>query len=95
MPTYYHRTDRIKAWSLFKNGFRDGIGRYLTDSEHTGVWLSDVPRDAGKSISDGRDDVMLWVTLPQSPDNLAEYEWTTTLKVPQTGEMINPTWYRG
>ena len=41
MSRYYHRTDRAAANAILRDGFRDGTGRYLTEREHTGVWLSD------------------------------------------------------
>jgi len=42
---FYHATTMEAAASILREGFRDGIGHYLTDTEWTGVWLSDRPLD--------------------------------------------------
>ena len=39
----YHRTNA--AARIVEHGFRDGIGGYLTNGQHTGVWISDLPLD--------------------------------------------------
>jgi hypothetical protein len=43
MTRYFHRTTEEAASAILHEGFRDGVGRYLTLNEHRGVWLSDVP----------------------------------------------------
>jgi hypothetical protein len=42
----FHRTTADGAEVILRDGFRDGRGHYLTESEHVGVWLSDRPLDA-------------------------------------------------
>lgn len=39
---YYHGTTASAAAAILEAGFRDHVGRYLTDHDHAGVWLSDV-----------------------------------------------------
>jgi hypothetical protein len=46
---FYHRTTAANATSILSRGFRDGTGKYMTDREFSGVWLSDVPLD----VNDG------------------------------------------
>jgi hypothetical protein len=46
---YYHRTSRAAADEILRGGFRDSHGRYLTESEHPGVWIPDVPLDENES----------------------------------------------
>ncbi len=36
----FHRTTAACAAAILREGFRDGRGRYLTDQEWSGVWLS-------------------------------------------------------
>jgi len=45
---FYHRTTTQAAQQILKDGFRDATGAYLTTSEWTGVWLSDVPLDVNE-----------------------------------------------
>jgi len=67
---YYHRTNRAAADAILHDGFRDATGHYLTDHEHTGVWLSDrdIDQDPG-----ARTAVLLAVEIPS---RLVEpFEW--------------------
>jgi hypothetical protein len=41
----WHRTTPAPPEEIVQAGFRDGRGRYSTDQEHEGVWLSDRPLD--------------------------------------------------
>ncbi|MCP9496815.1 MAG: hypothetical protein MSG64_20450 [Pyrinomonadaceae bacterium MAG19_C2-C3] len=68
----YHRTTAERAESIITDGFRDSTGHYLSDSIHTGVWLSDVPLDANEGAK-GR--TLLEVTINLSEDELTPYEW--------------------
>jgi hypothetical protein len=44
--TLFHVTNAESAKAILRDGFRDSPGRYLTDHEFSGVWLSDRPLDA-------------------------------------------------
>jgi hypothetical protein len=65
---YYHRTSRAAADEILRVGFRDGHGRYLTESGHTGVWISDVPLDENEGA-----DTLLVVEI--GADLIEEFEW--------------------
>jgi hypothetical protein len=67
---YWHRTYAAEA--ILAGGFKDGTGTYLTDREHTGVWLSDIPVERHD-----QSDTLLAVDLPVhlSPMLDAEHEW--------------------
>jgi hypothetical protein len=41
MMRVFHRTASPEA--ILASGFQDATGRYMTDREWTGVWLSDRP----------------------------------------------------
>ena len=42
---FFHIASNKNAEAILKEGFRDGTGYYLTDREHTGVWICDKPFD--------------------------------------------------
>jgi hypothetical protein len=65
MPTLYHRTTAGAAKAILDSGFRDRRASYGFDIEIEGVWLSDVPLDAGDfgPLGQGEDGVLLAVTL--------------------------------
>jgi hypothetical protein len=56
----WHRTSAAVAECVFRDGFRDDRGTYLTDQEFSGVWLSDQPLDANEGASG---DTLLCVDL--------------------------------
>jgi hypothetical protein len=64
----YHRTNQDAAAGILRDGFRDSTGRYLTDEDHTGVWLSDTPDAA--NVSDG---VLLEIVMDLPEAELAGY----------------------
>ena len=68
----YHRTTHDAAQGILRDGFRNGAGRYMTDQEWQGVWLSDVPIDPHGGPSG---DMLLAVDLNLSEKAIAEYEW--------------------
>lgn len=68
----YHRTNRESARQIEAHGFRDKSGYYLTETIHSGVWLSDVPLDANDGVGG---DVLLEVTVELASSEIAEYEW--------------------
>jgi len=64
----YHRTHHSEA--ILREGFIDSTGTYMTDEEHTGIFLSDRPLDANEGA---KGDVLLCLDIPE--DVLVEYEW--------------------
>ena len=42
----FHRTSVSIANNVFREGFRDTGGIYMTDSAWDGVWVSDIPLEA-------------------------------------------------
>jgi hypothetical protein len=65
----FHRTSAAAA--ILRDGFRDGVGSYLTDRKHSGVWLSSVPLDSNAGGAGGR--ALLEIHLPG--EIFREYEW--------------------
>jgi hypothetical protein len=68
--TLYHRTSAAVAGTILREGFRDGVGTYLTDREWTGVWLSNMPLDCNEGAEG---DTLLQVKLSES--DIADFEW--------------------
>src|SRR4051812_17399614 len=66
----YHRTTAAAAEAIMQDGFRDSTGRFMTSSEHTGVWVSNVPLDENEGA---HGDTVLEVSVDES--HIAEYEW--------------------
>jgi len=65
---FYHRTYHADA--ILTGGFKDARDTYLTDEEHTGVWLSDRPLD----INEGADgDRLLSIDIPE--EIFKKWEW--------------------
>ena len=48
VKTYFHRTTEAAATAIIRNGFKYARGKYLSDTEHQGVWLSDTPVDCNE-----------------------------------------------
>jgi hypothetical protein len=48
---FYHSTTTVAAEQILREGFRDGTGRYLTDHEFSGVWLSNFALDCSEGVS--------------------------------------------
>ena len=67
----YHRTTRKTAEAI-KKGFKDGKGTYMTDTEFSGVWLSDVPLDSNEGASG---DVLFEVKVNLPAPEMDYYEW--------------------
>jgi hypothetical protein len=65
----YHVTTRDKADFIEAHGFRDGRGRYMTDSGLEGVFVSDQPLDAN---SGAVGDLAFEIDVPVAL--IAEYE---------------------
>ena len=71
MPAkFFHRTDNANA--ILASGFKDGTGNYLTTSEYSGGWLSNVPLDANEGTFG---ETLLLVELEISEEELSQYEW--------------------
>jgi hypothetical protein len=67
---FYHRTSKEATKLILKKGFKDGTGEYLTDSLHTGVWISNEPLDSNEGANG---DVLLEVRILRRLVNY--YEW--------------------
>ena len=74
-----------------KDGFNEGVGHYLTDELHEGVWLSDRPLDSNEG-ADG--DTLLVIDVEIADAELSDFEWVEEGKryrewlIP--AEIINP-----
>jgi hypothetical protein len=68
----YHRTDQEAAETILRNGFRDGIEKYMTNTTHSGVWLSNIPLDENEGAFG---DILLEVSTDMTESEIAEYEW--------------------
>jgi hypothetical protein len=64
----YHRTYVSEA--ILADGFRDGVGTYLTADTYHGVWVSDRPLGSNEGASG---DVILAIEAPE--DVLSPFEW--------------------
>jgi len=68
----YHRTHYKAARAILANGFKDGVGTYLTRHTHRGVWLSNTPLDINEGASG---DTVLEVRLNIRRAEINAYEW--------------------
>ena len=66
---FFHITSNANAEAIFKEGFRDGTGHYLTDQEWTGVWVSTEPFDG----YDADAKTLFTIEIPE--DVISEFEW--------------------
>lgn len=66
----YHRTTEEAAASILATGFKDISDYYLTDSLHSGVWLSEVPLDSNEGC---KGSALLKVELMISEDEFRAY----------------------
>lgn len=67
----FHLTNERNAANILRVGFLDGGGRYLTDAEYSGVWLTD---DPGR-VEGAKGDTLLVVDLDVGPTELDKFEW--------------------
>ena len=58
------------AIKILRDGFRNTTGRYLTDREWSGVWVSDRPLDNSEGASG---EALLQIDIAE--DLLAAFEW--------------------
>jgi hypothetical protein len=65
----YHRTDGEAAETILREAFRDGIGKYMSNTTHSGVWLSNVPLDENEGAFG-----LLEVRTDMSESEIAQYE---------------------
>jgi hypothetical protein len=70
MLTLFHRTTQDAAMKILRDGFRNTTGRYLTDREWSGVWVSDRPLDNSEGASG---EALLQIDIAE--DRLAAFEW--------------------
>jgi hypothetical protein len=68
----FHRAYAKDADRILRSGFKDGTGNYMTEHQHSGVWLSDVPLDANEGAFG---DTLLAVELNLSEEELRKFEW--------------------
>lgn len=66
----YHTTNRAAARAILRSGFRDAVGRFMTEVEHRGVWLSDRPLDCNEGA---KGDVVLAVEIDGR--RITQFEW--------------------
>ena len=72
----FHIPGDKNAEAIFKEGFRDGAGSYLTDREWSGVWVSTEPFEG----FDADTNTLFVIEIPG--DAISEYEWV------EEGKMI-------
>jgi hypothetical protein len=68
----FHTTTAKAAKQILKDGFRDRTGTYGTESEWSGVWVSDRPLDQNEGTSGA---TVLRIDLSITEDEMAQYEW--------------------
>jgi hypothetical protein len=68
---FFHRTTAKNAKKILSGGFRDTTGKYMTDAELTGVWVSREVHDEGDTT---RASVVLAIQLKIAADKLDYYE---------------------
>ena len=66
----FHTTTDAAAAAIERDGFRDGVGSYLTVNEYRGVWLGDLPMDPNEGASG---DVLFVLDIPEQV--LKPFEW--------------------
>ena len=71
----FHITSNANAEAILKEGFRDATGYYLTDQQHTGVWVSGEPFD-GQYLNDAN--TLFAIEIPE--DATSEFEWLEEAK---------------
>jgi hypothetical protein len=70
MLTVYHCTNEPAARQILADGFRNTTGRYLTNREWSGVWVSDRPLNNSEGASG---EILLQVEIAE--EVLKPYEW--------------------
>ena len=69
----YHKTTAEAARTILLDGFQDRTGNYMTETLHTGVWLSDSPLDVNSYGRGG--ETVLEVTFHGPEGEIADFEW--------------------
>jgi hypothetical protein len=72
---FFHITSNANAEAILKEGFRHATGYYLTDQQHTGVWVSGEPFD-GQYLNDAN--TLFAIEIPE--DSISEFEWVEEAK---------------
>lgn len=67
----FHLTAERNAANILRVGFLDGTGRYMTEAEYSGVWLTNDP----DRIEGAKGDTLLVVDLDLEPAELDQFEW--------------------
>ncbi len=65
----FHIIGNKNAEAILKEGFRDGMGTYLTDWEWSGVWFSSEPFEGFNADTN----TLFTIEIPE--DVISEYEW--------------------
>ncbi len=68
---FYHRTAAEAAHQILRDGFRDGVGTYLTDQVWSGVWISNVPLD----VNEGAEGDTLLQLEGLEEAAITDFEW--------------------
>ena len=68
--TLFHLATKDAAMKILRDGFRNTTGRYLTDREWSGVWVSDRPLDNSEGASG---EALLQIDIAE--DLLMAFEW--------------------
>ena len=66
----FHTTTDEAADAIEREGFREGVGSYLTVNECRGVWLGNMPMDSNEGASG---DVLFVLDIPA--EVLEPFEW--------------------
>ena len=70
--TLYHRTSAENARNILRDGFKDYVGRFLTDRFVAGVWFSDRPRDLNEGACG---ETVFRIVVDATESDLSGYEW--------------------
>src|SRR4051794_34383441 len=70
---FFHRTNREAARLIRVNGFQDAGGYYMSETQSSGVWLSEEPLSEQEGA---RGEVLLRVTVNETEADLHDYEKT-------------------
>jgi len=83
---FYHRSPFVET--IVREGFKDATGTYDAGIEFTGVWLSDIPLDAGDIRARYHAGGLLAVDIPEAV--VGEYEWAPDEQIGQYREWLIP-----
>jgi hypothetical protein len=70
----FRRVTPEEAERVVNAGFENHSGRYLTEQEWEGVWVSDAPLDCNEGVSNGAT-VLIEIELALPESDITDYEW--------------------